>query len=422
MKNSKFKYRENMNLNKHLKRAFAIKLMLILVVSFSFAQEEKEKNNSHSKKEQTKKEGKLFQNDGIDSTFSPALKGENGVVSAADIQKDGKIIIAGEFSLTHEVYGNPNIRVARLNSDGTFDKTFKVFHIPNLNTPITVVKVQPDGKILVAYSNYLVRLNVDGSRDDEFISPHISTIYDIQLYEDGKILLSGQFSFFNTYSLENIVRLNPDGSFDTAFRKDWGNNPVRKSAITDDGKIYAALGYANCSDQNGLFPRINSDGTVDTTFIFSQTFNACTSGIGPSDLYDVAIEKDGNILISGQLSNINNNFNKSVKGITRLDKNGAVLAEFEGDIGSSNKIYPQPDGKIITLIPSIHTAEIRRYFSNGTVDPSLNYNIEARDMLYYFPLFSGIITQPDGKILVFGIIKGVNGVPKSGIVRLNTNN
>ncbi|MCD9187253.1 MAG: hypothetical protein LUM44_12530 [Pyrinomonadaceae bacterium] len=375
----------------------------------------------------TKQNQKIKQNDelkdtGIDETFSPAFRGENAEIIAADIQKDGKIIIAGVFSLPHEIEGNIKMRVARLNSDGTVDKTFKVFNYPNVNVPITVVKVQPDGKILVAYTDYLIRLNVDGSWDSGFTSRGISTIYDIQLYEDGKILLSGQFSYFDYYNLEKIIRLNPDGSFDSTFRKAWGNNMVRKSVITDDGQIYAALGPSPCSDENGLFPRINPDGTADITFVFSQNFNACTSGIGPSDLYDVVIEKDGNILISGELSNINNNFNKSVKGITRLDKNGAVLTKFEGNIGSVNKIYPQPDGKIITLIAGVQNAEIKRYFSNGTIDPSLNYNIQANYVLYYFPNFSGIVTQPDGKILVYGFIKGVNGVPKYGIVRLNTNN
>jgi hypothetical protein len=37
------------------------------------------------------------------------------------------------------------------------------------------------------------------------------------LQPDGKIVLGGRFTTFNTYSFNRIVRLNSDGSIDSSF-------------------------------------------------------------------------------------------------------------------------------------------------------------------------------------------------------------
>jgi uncharacterized delta-60 repeat protein len=96
------------------------------------------------------------------------------------LQPDGKIVFVAQIapSATSDFY------VARLNSNGSFDTTFNLTGILNLDLRGTSdlaksVKVQPDGRIVLAGTSArpapgtgidqaLVRLNPDGSLDTTF--------------------------------------------------------------------------------------------------------------------------------------------------------------------------------------------------------------------------------------------------------------
>ena len=140
--------------------------------------------------------------------------GADGNVAAIAVQKDGAILIAGNFS---NVNGQPYAHLARLNPDGTVDVTFAIGAGADKN--VRAVAVQPDGKILVAgdfmnFANvpcrYIVRLNADGSVDKSFDtgSGASGPIGCIAVQPDGKIVLGGNFTRFNGGNYAGIVRLN----------------------------------------------------------------------------------------------------------------------------------------------------------------------------------------------------------------------
>lgn len=103
----------------------------------------------------------------------------------------------------------------------------------------------------------------------------------VAVQADGKIVAVGVFAFGNAHANAMAIRLNPDGSLDRTFGNDGravidatgGIEQVANSvAIQSDGKILLG-GYANYNDGVGagndkdfLAIRLNSDGTVDTTF------------------------------------------------------------------------------------------------------------------------------------------------------------
>src|ERR1700682_3610762 len=67
----------------------------------------------------------------------------NGIVSVVVVQPDGKILIGGSFTT---VLGVTRNGIARLNTDGTLDIAFD----PNANGgSVEAIAVQADGKILV---------------------------------------------------------------------------------------------------------------------------------------------------------------------------------------------------------------------------------------------------------------------------------
>jgi hypothetical protein len=90
------------------------------------------------------------------------------------------------------------------------------------------------------------------------------------------------------------MRLNSDGTLDTTFNA-TPNNAVYSLALQADGEIFAggSFTYLNGIWQN-YFARLNSDGTMDTNFV------ASTSGTVNS----IAIQPDGKVLVGGEFSNL----------------------------------------------------------------------------------------------------------------------
>ena len=146
--------------------------------------------------------------------------------SSVTVQADGKILVAGTS-------GNA-VALARYNVDGSLDTGFDVDG--KLTTSFASgagngqsVAVQTDGKILVAGSGYLsggdydfavVRYNADGSLDTTFDTDGKAfanfgfneQAYSIKIQTDGKIVVAGSSN--NDFA---VARFNPDGSLDATF-------------------------------------------------------------------------------------------------------------------------------------------------------------------------------------------------------------
>src|SRR4051812_15642920 len=90
-----------------------------------------------------------------DPGFNPTDKGfgkfnsENSYhddVEQSIIQPDGKILVSGYYSFINDSVRNC---IARLNPDGTLDKSFKVYGFEsNFGNGVSIMKLQPDGKII----------------------------------------------------------------------------------------------------------------------------------------------------------------------------------------------------------------------------------------------------------------------------------
>jgi uncharacterized delta-60 repeat protein len=179
---------------------------------------------------------RLNPNGSLDPTFTGRSLSAFGDIEGIALQPDGKIIITGKFS-TYD--GTTVNNLARLNPNGSLDSTLNV----GMGLQGSVVTfgyclaVQPDNKIIVGGNfttyngtpqNSLVRLNANGSIDASFnIGAGLQLVinnvlklgsaYGIAVQPDGKILVGGDFNRYNGINVNSIVRLNPDGSMDSAF-------------------------------------------------------------------------------------------------------------------------------------------------------------------------------------------------------------
>ena len=151
--------------------------------------------------------------------------GFDGTVYTIAIQDDGKILIGGDFT---DYDGNTAIRIVRLNTDGSIDGGFASGG--GFNATVYTIAIQDDGKILVGgnFGGYdgntairAVRLNTDGSIDNSFecLATGVKGIYvkTIAIQDDGKMLLGGDFTDYDGNTVNNIVRVESDGSIDGGF-------------------------------------------------------------------------------------------------------------------------------------------------------------------------------------------------------------
>lgn len=320
---------------------------------------------------------RLNSNGSLDLSFNPGMGVtalSNGTEYNADVsaissvQPDGKIIIGGGFT---KYNGVSRVGIARLNSDGSLDTTFNTNAI-NANG-ISVITFQPDGKIILggsasiingttsqggaSYRSSLIRINSDGSSDTIFnqgagpISSNTSIsglIRTISVQSDGKIIIGGDFDYFNGTPLKDLARLNVDGTLDTSFNIGGlgaigAANYYVKSAIQADGKILISGPSLNYNGVQKDVLRLNTNGSIDTSFNLDSDCNLFSSDF----ISDV--QNNGKIIITGKLNSNPNNY----KGPIRLNSNGSVDSSYNivGG-GQGAQIYnhiSQPDGKVIIV-------------------------------------------------------------------------
>ncbi len=150
------------------------------------------------------------------------MAGHDDAVLAVGSQSDGRAILAGKFE--------PN-RIVRRNLDGTLDSSFcKNVTVGGFNATIKSLVIQKDDHIVVggefstfdeSLAGYIARLDANGNLDTSFASKAGTGFDDvvnhIELQEDGKILVGGQFKSYNGVSLNHLARLNSDGNLDKTF-------------------------------------------------------------------------------------------------------------------------------------------------------------------------------------------------------------
>lgn len=179
----------------------------------------------------------------LDETFNTDTGLTNWVHSIV-LQSEGKVLIGGSFTTFS---GNSVNRIARLNPDGTLDNTFNTG--TGANGTVESIAVQPDGKVLIGgqfttYSgisaNGIARLNPDGTLDDTFntnLEPS-GAVRTIALQPDGKVLIGGWFSSISGVPAIGIARLNGDGTMDSTFNTGSGvSDFIDFVTLQPDGKV-----------------------------------------------------------------------------------------------------------------------------------------------------------------------------------------
>ena len=227
-----------------------------------------------------------------DGTFDTAFASNTGSGLAGGIilrslPFGNKIMSLSSFPST-TFNGNAVSRLMMLNSDGTFDASFSAAagtSLSGINSNSFDFIKYSDTQAIVAsnFTSYngttagrLARINIDGTLDTAFntaIGTGLnSTARALAKMSDGRILVGGLFTSFNGQSVPFMVMLNSDGTLNTSFMTNIGTGPNSSSnlvfSVQSDDKIVvggAFTSFNGTSTPSSLI-RLNSDGTIDSTF------------------------------------------------------------------------------------------------------------------------------------------------------------
>ncbi|MEZ0007492.1 putative delta-60 repeat protein [Flavobacterium sp. 28YEA47A] len=388
----------------------------------------------------------------------------NGGIAGASINANGEIdvpvgTLINTYTLQYSIclVSNPSIcdtaSVIITVADRVITTPEIAFAI-RANSTVFESQLQSTGKIIICgpftkYNNvdakHLMRLNTDLTHDTTFPAlgsfPHPPE--DFKVLPNDKIIVVGTFTSINgTPTARGIARLNADGTVDTSFNVGGTGidiiGRIISCAVQSDGKILLGGGYIH--SYNGVptrnMIRLNSDGTLDTSFVYPYTYAPSTF----SSIYKIVVQPDGKILVSGNQSGAADTLGNYIgqPHIFRLNANGSLDSTFTTAflnatdrnvdfcstcIAPVQNMVLQPDGKIIIVGSFVSFNYIRRrdnivrLNSNGTLDNTFlanNSHVTSNRAI------KDAVIEPSGKIIIGGEFTTFNGLTTNKLARLNT--
>jgi uncharacterized delta-60 repeat protein len=317
------------------------------------------------------------------------------------VQTDGKVIFS--ILTTLQSFVGPSITtygLRRLNADGTPDSDFGFEHLPdggirttNPTAPYHFIALLPDGRILAATGNSLLRFNTGGVRDETF-SPAIPSqprVDQIVALADGRILVQARVAPATTAeeftrTASTVFLLEANGALVRDFR---ASLPVDVTlnllAAPPAGPIIVRYGFAipnpgNSSvsvpgmafDPQAGFPtilqpalaRLNLDGTRDPAApVFTERF--------PVSITRLATDAAGRLLAVGSFTSVNG---QPRRGFARFLPGGALDSSYQPDVQTVQSLeltLLQPDGKALLWLIKLGSKNATGTFSSVLSRPRL---------------------------------------------------
>jgi uncharacterized delta-60 repeat protein len=318
----------------------------------------------------------------LDTTFAPGA-GPNGAVNAIAVQpSDNRVLVAGGFT---QFNGTAAGRLVRLLRTGAIDAGFVIGS--GANAPIRAIAVQKDGKILIAgeftifngqSAPFITRLTASGAIDTTFkpgLGPN-GRVNAIALAADGKIYIGGWFAGVDGRDAGRIARLNADGTFDVSFDTRGGVsntainaardpfNPnigttgtVNALAVLPSGRLVVGGDFNTAAGDVASYrlAAFDSNGLIAREFSFNAPVDK------PVDA--LIAQADGRVVAAGSFSRLGSPVVLTRPGIARINGTGVVDSDFRSPFPVAatsvvSALALQPNSNIIVggSFPSVQGA------------------------------------------------------------------
>jgi len=420
----------------------------------------------------------------LDASFNPNTYGN---ISAVAIQAtDGKIIIGGNFS---SVAGVTRRNLARLNADGSLDTTFD----PEPDQAVNCILMYPvdgnhaDDLILIAGSfqnlgtsttitrNNIARLSQTNGTVDTSFDPEANGVINSMVLQtpnlpNSKIIVGGGFAAFTPNSGSIVAPVLNSTTTTTATT--INGNTSSSTTVTTVGT--STVTVVTTTTTNGTAPpittttttttvstpasgstpasttkttttavmteafyvaRLNSDGTLDTSFLPSPNNNITAMLVEP---------QDNAVILAGEINSIaplSTNVTTPINNIVRVSlTDGSVDTSFNPNPNSDIKTMAlQADGKILlggsfseldanpvatsttstgtvtAITPPTTRNGLARLNPDGSLDTNFNPNVSMPGTIYTMD-----VNPTNGQIVVGGIFSSVGGTARTNVARINS--
>jgi uncharacterized delta-60 repeat protein len=240
-------------------------------------------------------------------------------------------------------------------------------------------------------------------------------------FTGGKILVAGAFGDARDVSQNRIARLNSDGTLDTTFNTGGTvgvNDIVRAIAVQPDGKIIIGGDFTTArGTTRNRIARLNPDGSLDTTFNTGGTIGVSAA------VRAIVLQSDGKIIIGGDFVTARGT---TQNRIARLNTDGTLDGTFNtgGTVGVNgivSAVALQSDDKILvggnfTTARGTTRNRIARLNADGSLDTGYN----TGGTVGTNGAVNALALQPDGNVVIAGTFSAARGTTQNNVARLNT--
>ena len=367
--------------------------------------------------------------------------GTDEIARAIALQSDGKIVVAGTFD---NFQSNEDFALARYLSSGALDPSFgsegTVITDFGAEETVTALAIQPDGKIVVAgFSENSVSFSIsdialarylpNGTLDSSFGGDGMVTTdfsarevaHALVIQPNGKIVVAGSSANLSLFSHDMaLVRYLPNGTLDSSFgingmvTTDFGDGQAAALALArqPDGKLVAA-GYT-VGGHGMALARYLPNGTLDSSF---GGDGMVTTDFGAREVaYALVIQPDSKIVVAGGGAIVNDNdvalarYRPNGSLDPSFDSDGMVTTDFVGGDDSASGLVLQPDGKIVVAGVAVDVSgnndfALARYHPNGSLDETFSGGGKVRTEFSSGndEAATALVMQPhDGRLVVAG--------------------
>ncbi len=235
-------------------------------------------------------------------------------------------------------YYTPVQNLGRWNLDGTIDNSdwkanltkYDLCHysefvlLEDSSMIISGDFCDPFGDSINYNGTFLLRVFPDGNLDTTFRHHIEDMVWEIEKYDEDRLILWGKFESYDTIPRSVLCRVHNDGTLDTTFNTSvvWGTAKPR--LVLPDGKmlIVGAFIYGNDLDTTGI-ARLNIDGSFDTTFNYQNNVNYFHDG-KMNVILDVCLTHNNKLLIGGMIYEYQG-----------MERRNIVLTDYDGFIDTT---------------------------------------------------------------------------------------
>lgn len=314
-------------------------------------------------------------------------------------------------------------RLTRLNADGSVDES-----LPSplsLGSYLSEMVPLSDGRLLLVMQDGLAVVAEDGT----FAAGYEATVQDLPnpsygwavRLTGGQIVLGGRMSPLGSDDEVGILRLNADGSPDSGYVSDVATMGYSPATATTDGAVFYTRAQGGVEH---VVIKVGADGVTDATFV-PPVVGETSDNSYPFLIRSLLARPDGWVVVAGDFLMANGQPRKQVAVV---DAVGALQSELTDSLrgpGSVAVMAQAPGGKVylggsFTHIAGVSHEGIARLDTDGGVDESFSPSVVGTvDVGYPAPTVAALVALPDGRLLAGGRFHTVNGQTIESVVRLH---